>query len=102
MPQILTYWYFHLPNFILAALVYTLMGRFVLSFLVPENWDNYIWRAFRRLTDPVIAVVAPITPRMVPYRVILLFSMLWLTVARIAFALALSAAGMLPGAGGSP
>ena len=27
----LTYWYFHLPNFILAALMYTLLGRVVLA-----------------------------------------------------------------------
>ncbi len=57
MPDIWTYWYFHIPNFVLAALVYTLIGRFVLGFFVPENWDNYIWRAFRRLTDPVVQVV---------------------------------------------
>ena len=24
---LLTYWYFHLPNFVLAALMYTLLGR---------------------------------------------------------------------------
>ena len=26
-----TYWYFHLPNFILAALMYTLLGRVLLG-----------------------------------------------------------------------
>ena len=31
---ILTYWYFHLPNFILAALMYTLLGRAVLGLVV--------------------------------------------------------------------
>ena len=25
--SLLTYWYYHLPNFILAALMYTLLGR---------------------------------------------------------------------------
>ena len=29
--SILTYWYFHLPNFILAALMYTLLGRALLG-----------------------------------------------------------------------
>jgi hypothetical protein len=28
---LLTYWYFHLPNFILAVLMYTLLGRALLS-----------------------------------------------------------------------
>ena len=47
-----TYWYFHIPNFVLAAVMYTLLGRLVLGFFVPENWDNYIWRGFKRVTDP--------------------------------------------------
>ncbi len=96
-----SYWYFHIPNFVLAALVYTLIGRFALSFFVPENWDNYIWRAFRRLTDPVVSVVALGTPAIVPHRVILLFAALWLTLARVVFALALASAGLLP-TGASP
>lgn len=98
MPDFWTYWYFHIPNFVLAALVYTLIGRFALSFFVPEDWDNYIWRAFKGMTDPVVRVVGAGTPAIVPYRVILLFSALWLTVARVALALALSAAGLMPGA----
>jgi hypothetical protein len=99
MPGIWAYWYFHIPNFVLAALVYTLMGRFVLGFFVPENWENYIWRAFRRLTDPVVALVGWGTPAIVPHRVILIFSVLWLTLARVLFALALAAAGLLPAGG---
>ena len=27
----LTYWYYHLPNFVLAALMYTLLGRVLLG-----------------------------------------------------------------------
>lgn len=96
-----SYWYFHAPNFILAALVYTLMGRFVLGFFVPENWDNYIWRAFQRLTNPIVAVVTAGSPAIVPHRVILLFASLWLTVARVALGLGLAAAGLLPAGGTS-
>ncbi len=102
MPGFWSYWYFHIPNFVLAALVYTLIGRFALSFFVPENWDNYIWRAFRRLTDPVVRVVVLGTPAIVPHRVILLFAALWLTVARVVVALALASAGLLPTGGASP
>jgi hypothetical protein len=96
MPGIWAYWYFHGPNFVMAALAYTLMGRFVLSFFVPEDWDNYIWRAFKRLTDPVVKLVALGTPALVPHRLILIFSMLWLLLARVAFALILGAAGLMP------
>ncbi|TIV11798.1 MAG: YggT family protein, partial [Mesorhizobium sp.] len=42
-----SYWYFHIPNFILAAVMYTLMGRLLLGLFVPESWDNYIWRFFK-------------------------------------------------------
>lgn len=99
MPGILVYWYFHIPNFVLAALVYTLLGRFALGLFVPENWDNYIWRAFKRLTDPVVAVATIAAPAIVHHRVILLFTVLWLTAARAAYALILAGAGLLPTAG---
>ena len=57
-----TYWYFHLPNFILAALMYTLLGRVLLGLMVDADSPNYIWRFFCRITDPVVAVVATVTP----------------------------------------
>ena len=47
------YWYFHLTNYVLAALMYTLFGRFMLSFILAPNSPNYIYRWFRRLTWPV-------------------------------------------------
>ena len=52
---ILTYWYFHLPNFVLAALMYTLLGRALLGLIVEPDSQNYIWRFFCRITDPVVA-----------------------------------------------
>ena len=57
-----SYWYFHIPNFILAAVMYTLLGRLVLGLFVPENWDNYIWRGFKAITDPFLRVVRIVTP----------------------------------------
>ena len=50
-----TYWYFHLPNFVLAALMYTLLGRAVLGLIVDAGFPNYIWRFFCRITDPFVA-----------------------------------------------
>ena len=49
--SILTYWYYHVPTFVLAALMYTLLGRVVLGFFVDADSPNYIWRWFRRVTD---------------------------------------------------
>ena len=93
------YWYFHLPNYLLAALMYTLIGRVLLSFFVPVGWNNYIWRGFVRLSDPVIRLFAFITPRTVPFLVTMLFSALWLFVIRIAFLRALAIQGLAPVAG---
>ena len=50
------YWYYHLPNFVLAALMYTLLGRVLLGLIVEPDSPNYIWRFFCRITDPVVAV----------------------------------------------
>ncbi len=71
-------WYFQLPNFVLAALMYTLLGRALLGFFVEPDSQNYIWRFFCRLTDPVVAVVSLVTPRAAPPVVIWLFGVVWL------------------------
>lgn len=77
-------WYFHVPNYVLAALMYSMLGRLLLSFFFPPGSRNYIFLAFVRLTDPVIAVVRPITPHAVPYLLVLVFATLWLLVLRFA------------------
>jgi YggT family protein len=76
--SLLVYWYFHLPNYVLAALMYTLLGRALLALIVEPHSSNYIWRFFCRITDPVVAVVAPITPKAVAPVVIWLFGVVWL------------------------
>ncbi len=75
---LLPYWYYHLPNFVLAALMYTLLGRALLGLIVQPNSSNYIWRFFCRLTDPVVAAVALVTPKAAPPVVIWLFGVVWL------------------------
>ena len=76
--SLLTYWYFHLPNFILAALMYTLLGRALLGLIVQPDSGNYIWRFFCRITDPVVAVVALVTPKAAAPVIIWLFGVVWL------------------------
>ena len=52
-----TYWYYHLPNFVLAALMYTLLGRALLGLIVqPRRIQLHLAGFFCRLTDPVVAV----------------------------------------------
>jgi len=75
---ILAQWTFQVPNFILAALMYTLLGRVLLGFFVEPNSQNYIWRFFCRLTDPVVSSVALVTPKAAPPVIVWLFGVVWL------------------------
>jgi uncharacterized protein YggT (Ycf19 family) len=100
---LLQYWYFHLPNFVLAAVMYSLLGRIILSFFAPPDWKNYIWRAFVRITDPVVSLVRLITPAVLPSVLVLVFAFFWLMVARVALLALLASLNLLPtvAAGGS-
>lgn len=95
-----SYWYFHIPNFVLAALMYTLLGRIVLGLFVPAGWDNYIWRFFRRTTDPFLGLVRKITPLVLTDGVVMVFGVLWLMAARLAWLLLLLRLGLAPVGGG--
>jgi hypothetical protein len=95
-------WWFHLPNFILSVLLYTVLGRFVLAFIIDAQSKNYIWRAFVRITNPVVNAVAFVTPRAVPHMAVLLFAAVWLLAARVALLIFFFAIGMAPTAGVTP
>ena len=75
---LLASWIYLVPNFILAALMYTLFGRAILGLIVAPDSQNYIWRFFCRLTDPFIALIAPLTPKATAPVVIWLFGVVWL------------------------
>ena len=81
---LLTHWYFQVPNFVLAALMYTLLGRALLGLMVQPDSNNYIWRAFCRLTDPVVAAVSFVTPKATAPVVVWLFGVVWLFWLRVA------------------
>jgi uncharacterized protein YggT (Ycf19 family) len=101
MNPLLQYWYFHLPNFVLAAVMYTLLGRLILSFFAAPDWKNYIWRAFVRITDPVLRVVRVLTPAGVPDVIVLVFAILWFMLLRVLFFMAMASLGLLPSVGGA-
>jgi YggT family protein len=96
---IYAYWWFHLPNLLLSALMYTVLGRFVLNFIFDPDSKNYIFRAFIRVTDPVVRAVAFVTPAAVPPMVVLLFAALWLLSARVALYLLVASLGVAPPTG---
>jgi hypothetical protein len=89
--SILASWIFQIPNFVLAALMYTLLGRVLLGFFVAADSSNYIWRFFCRLTDPVVYVLSYVTPRAANPIVLWLFGVVWLFWLRIGLMYALLA-----------
>ena len=98
--QFLPYWYFHLPNYLLAVLMYSLLARFILALVFAPDTSNYIYRAFVRLTDPVLAVVRVFTPRAVAMFPTILLSVVWLMILRFALLAGFAAAGLAPQVGG--
>jgi hypothetical protein len=92
----LTYWYFHLPNLFLAALMYTLLGRLLLSPLFPPGSQAVVWRVFCQVTDPVLRTVSVITPRMAPPMLVLAFAIVWCLFLRMLLLIGLASAGFAP------
>jgi YggT family protein len=91
-----THWYYHLPNFVLAALMYTLLGRVLLALIFDPDASNYIWRFFCRITDPVAAAVAFVTPRATAPVIVWLFGVVWLFWLRVALLYAFLFLGLAP------
>jgi hypothetical protein len=94
------FWYYFIPNLILAAMMYTLLGRFLLSLVFRPESDKVIWRVFTQITDPVVSAVGFITPRVVPLHLLVLLAALWVLLARIALFMGLAAMGIRPAIGG--
>ena len=91
-----SYWYYHLPNFVLAALMYTLLGRVLLSLFVEPDSANYIWRFFCRVTDPVVTVVQHVTPKAAAPIIVWLFGFVWLYWLRVLLLYLFVAVGVTP------
>ena len=91
-----SYLYFQLPNYAFAVLFWTLIGRTLFAIFLPADSPNYIYRWFRRLTDWLIGPVGYITHSMIPRGLLALVAAFWVAMARIAFFMALHAAGLAP------
>lgn len=91
-----TYWYFHVPNYAMSVLFYTLFGRFALGFILPPHSPNYIYRWFRRLTDWLIPPVALITPSILHGPLLAPIAAFWVVIVRVLFFALLYSAGWLP------
>jgi len=92
----LSYWYFNVPDYVLAALMYTLLGRVALSLFLEPDSPIYIWRFFCRVTDPVIALFAQVTPKATAPVVLWLLSFVWLFWLRFVLRLLYVVLGLIP------
>jgi hypothetical protein len=96
MGALLTHWYFYLPDYVLAVLMYTVLGRIALSLLLEPDSQNYIWRFFCSVTAPVVAAVGQLTPRAATPIIVWLFSFVWLFWLRFALRVGYAALGLIP------
>jgi YggT family protein len=90
----LQYWWFHIPNLVMSALIYTLIGRYILDLVFGSQSKAVILHVFRRITDPVLKLVRFITPAVVPNGLVMVFAIIWLMAARMFWFLTAVAAGM--------
>jgi hypothetical protein len=95
--QFLAYWYYTIPNFLLAAVMYTIIGRVLLSMFFDPGSKNYIMRFFVRVTDPFINFFGAVTPKATAPVVLWLFTFVWLFWARVAMLYLFLVLGLLPG-----
>lgn len=93
---LLTYWYFHIPNYLLAILMYMALGRLVLSFFFSAGSTNVIYKSFCVITDPVVIPVRAITPLIAPHQLVLLFTFFWMFLIRVVFAMVMTANDLIP------
>ncbi len=77
MSEFLRYSYFHVPNYVLAALMYTCFGVFLLDIFFRRGSNNPIYRAFHRVADPFFRLLAPVTPGFIPPFLISLYAAFW-------------------------
>jgi hypothetical protein len=90
----------HLPFWVvtygLAAVGWTLIGRFVLQFVVPPDSALYIWRGFRLLTDWAVAVARLAVPSFVAPGFLPLVAAFWIFVLRMGLGILFWSAGWAP------
>lgn len=94
-----SFWLFHIPNIVLAAALYTLIGRFLLSLFFRPQSELVIWRVFCQITNPLLHTIRAVTPALVPDGMLYLFGVIWILILRIALLLIATMYGFLPTAG---
>lgn len=96
MSETMKFWFFHGPNMALAAALYTLIGRYVLSLFFRTQSELVIWRVFCQVTDPLLNATRVVTPAVVPPGLVMIFAIVWLLILRIIWFLLAALYGFLP------
>lgn len=93
------FWLYNGPNMLISILLYTLLGRYLLSLVFRPQSELVIWRVFCQVTDPVLYAVQAITPRIVAPGLVMIFAVFWLIILRICWLLLAVIYGFLPQVG---
>lgn len=96
MPEELKFWLFHGPNMLLAAALYTLIGRYILSLFFRAESNLVIWRVFCQLTNPLLHMARAVTPLIVPNGLVMVFAVIWTLILRILWLMIAAFNGFLP------
>jgi uncharacterized protein YggT (Ycf19 family) len=86
--------FFQLPNLLIAMAMYSVLARFLLSLFMRPH--QVMLKVFTQVTEPVLAPIRVITPRIVPEPLIYIFAFLWLFALRILLYVMLRMYGLVP------
>jgi YggT family protein len=92
--NLLTHWYYHLPDLVMAALIYLLIARLVVTLILRRSSDFAIVRVLNAATGPVLTAVRAVTPQVVPVGLVIVLAMAWLLAARLALFMGVAATGV--------
>jgi uncharacterized protein YggT (Ycf19 family) len=101
MGEEVKFWLFHGPNLLLAAALYTLIGRYILSLFFRAESDLVIWRVFCQLTNPLLHATRFVTPLVVPNGIVMIFAAIWILLLRAVWLVAAAIFGFLPNMAGA-
>lgn len=85
---------------VLAAAMYTLLGRYILSLFFKADSDKVIWKVFCQITNPLLNLARKITPAVVPNGMVMIFAVFWTIILRIFLIILAVSLGLFNKSGG--
>lgn len=95
-PFLAQYWPFHVVNYALAAVFWTLIGRSVLGIFVRQDSDFFVMRFFRLVTEPFMHAFRFMTPGFMHPALAPIYVAFWIFVLRLVFGLVMLNLGYAP------